>query len=472
MAFTPLTIGTQKGAPSVSFTPYQPTQKIETEPGSATLIPGSNLKDNLKALPRQLADLGKTVFNSLTGSEQGLGKAVTKTITAPAEIEAAKKAVEDQNTFIKTLLSEKKKAQELGQDVSHYDKILKNVKVGEYKDVEIPTSGEVLSDAAFTALDIATAGTFGAAKTAAMKTGELAVKGTPTVIDAGKKAIEVAKNAVTKTPEEIALKQTDKIAEAIAPKLTAREEAEALATRGGTKSGILRTIKANADPAVQRVAETVKEFVPEFNPKKSLVENITYTKDAVGRMAKELKEKVIEGGQDRIYSFKELTSALKSVEKPTLIAADTTLNRTYDLVIQKAMEIARSNGGKVSDLFQSRKEFDDFVSQQFPNLYSSETLTPMRSAIKQIRNAMTDFTAEHLPQEIGLRDSLTNQSRLLTAIENMSEKAASGAGKEVGTNVIERATSAARNHPIIGGFGGIAAYEAVKKIPIIGDILP
>lgn len=297
-------------------------------------------------------------------------------------------------------------------------------------------------------------------------------KAVPKIADAAsavKTAVTDAKGALA---ERSAASTAAKITDVVSPKLTARESADALASRGGTKTGILRTIKANVDPAVQRISDTVKKFVPDFNPAKSLTENINVTKKAASSMATDLKKAVVESGQDRIYSFKELGTALKGVEKPTMIAADATLSRAYDLVTSKAMEIARSNGGKISSLFQARKEFDGFVEKQFPNLYSSDTLTPMRQAIKGIRNAMTDFTAEHLPEDLNLHDRLMDQSRLLEAIENMATKAASGAQKEVGTNVLGRATSALKNHPVAGAFGGVAAYEATKKLPIVGGILP
>lgn len=282
----------------------------------------------------------------------------------------------------------------------------------------------------------------------------------------GKRILGKGAEAVSSSPE----KTTAAITDMVSPKLTAKETAEALANRGGTKDGPLGAIKLNEDPEGKRLADAIQEHVPGFSPKKTLVENINATREAVGKLASDLKDRVVASGQDRIYSFKELGSALKAVPKPTLLVGD--LEKVYGNVVSKAMEIARSNGGKVSDLFQARKEFDDFVSREFPNLYSSDTLTPMRSAIKGIRNAMTDFTAEHLPEDVGLRDSLTSQSRLLDAIENMSSKAASGADKEIGTNIIDRATSALKNHPVIGGFGGVAAYEAAKKIPVIGDVLP
>ncbi len=296
------------------------------------------------------------------------------------------------------------------------------------------------------------------------------------VIGAGNtKAAELAIPADIGANAAVAAKtasNASKIVDMVSPKLTAAESADALAARGGTKTGILGTIKANIDPSVKRIADAVKANVPDFSPSKSLVQNINATKSAVSSLATDLKSKVVASGKDVIYPIKELKSALTNVERPTLIAADSTLNKAYDLVISKAVEIARDNGGKVSSLLDARQELDSFIGKQFPNLYSSDTLTPMRQAIKGIRNAMTDFTAEHLPDDVNLHDALTTQSRLLTAIENMSEKAASGVSKEIGTNVIERATTAIKNHPVVAGAGAAALYGAAKKIPIVGSVLP
>jgi hypothetical protein len=272
----------------------------------------------------------------------------------------------------------------------------------------------------------------------------------------------IADKAGAMTAAKVAGKNAAAILETVAPKLTVKEAAEALATRGGTKTGLLGTIKPNLSPSVLKLADAVTKFVPDFSPKKSLVENINATKDAVGNLAADLKQKVTTAGADRIYPLKELGAALNAVPKPTLLVGD--LDKVYGRVIDKAMEIARSNGGKVSDLLDTRKEFDQFISKEFPNLYSSDTLTPMRTAVKGIRNAITDFTAEHLPDDVALKDSLTNQSRLLEAVENMSEKAAAGAQKEIGTNAIERF---GKQHPtikkaVVGGLTAVGADKILK----------
>lgn len=255
------------------------------------------------------------------------------------------------------------------------------------------------------------------------------------------------------TASEIGAKISEKksaaaLLDMVSPKLTSKETAEALATRGGTKRGILGTVKLNTDPYVQKVADTVKKYVPDFSTKKSMVENINATKKAVSGLATDLKSKVVASGKDIIYPFKELASRMNAVEKPISLQADSTLSRKFDLAQQAALKIAKDSGGKISDLLEARKGFDDLVEKEFPTLYDREN-APMRSAITAMRRVMNDFIAEKLP-DVAFKDSLKTQSDLLEAIGNMSEKAA----KDVGTNIIQRGSTFAKEHPIAAKVGG------------------
>lgn len=254
--------------------------------------------------------------------------------------------------------------------------------------------------------------------------------------------------------------------EAVAPKMTAKETAQAIADRGGTKTGILGKIKANIDPELKNVAAAVQKYVPDFNPKATFTENVNATRTAVYKMADDLKQQVVSSGKDIIYPFKELASRMDSVEKPIEIKADATLDKKFDLAKDAAMKIAKKSGGKISNLLDARKEFDKLVQKEFPTLYEKAN-APMRSAITAMRNAMNDTIAEALP-DVEYKDSLKAQSQLFTAIDNMSEKAAG----EVGTNVIDRATSAIKKHPVISTLGAGALLDQAKKIPIIGDLIP
>lgn len=268
-------------------------------------------------------------------------------------------------------------------------------------------------------------------------------------------AKEALGGAVAKTLGKEALAST--IAD-IAPKETASSVAEGIAKRGTTKVGLLRTITPVTDPAVRSLAQTVVDNVPGFEKAANLSAKINLTQDTVDAMANDLKNQVIKNGSDRIYSIKELKSALDRVPKPLGIVREQegVLNR----VKNAALDIAKKNGGKISNLFDARKEFDSLIRQQFPNLYNSDTLTPIRLAVRNIRNTMTDFAAKNLP-EVELKNSLTLQSRLLDAIENMSEKVASGQAKEVGSNAIDRFVT---RHPLTAGVLKHAGKYAVKNI--------
>lgn len=250
------------------------------------------------------------------------------------------------------------------------------------------------------------------------------------------------------------------ILEDVSAQIGTKAAAKSAAKQGLVKTFLKGEIKPVADKTTQEIAQTVAESVPEFSKLKTFTDKLNAVKDAVYERAANLKQQVIDTGSDRAYTYKELGSNLRNIERPLLVASDSALNNAYDRVIAKAMDIAKQSGGKVSDLFEARKTFDQFISEQFPNLYSSETLTPMRSAVKNIRNGINQFIEDRLPEGSGFRDELLKQSKLFDAAENIAPKAV----KEIGTTRLGRF---AGRHPLIGG-----AINQVKKyaIPaIIGE---
>lgn len=261
-------------------------------------------------------------------------------------------------------------------------------------------------------------------------------------------------------------KQTAKaVLDAVTPKMTAKETGEAIASRGGTKTGILGKIQAKPDPKMKEVADAVQNYVPKFNPKSSLTENVNATRDAVYGMADNLKQQVIQSGKDVIYPFKELASKIDDAEEPISLKG-TPFEKQIAPIKKAALQIAQKNGGNISSLFDTRKEFDALVNKTYPNLWDKEN-APMRNAVTAVRNSINDFIAEKLP-DVGFKDSLHTQSKLFTAIDNMSEKAA----KEVGTNVIDRTTGAIKKHPVLSALGAGALIDEAKKIPVIGGLIP
>src|SRR3990167_5600734 len=103
-----------------------------------------------------------------------------------------------------------------------------------------------------------------------------------------------------------------KIVEVVSPKLTAKETAEAVASRGTETKGIGKTIKTIVDPYIQKVADTVKKLVPDFKPNRTLSENINATRKVVTNLVTDLKSRVVKAG-DGLVPFKELSSKLDEI---------------------------------------------------------------------------------------------------------------------------------------------------------------
>ena len=110
-------------------------------------------------------------------------------------------------------------------------------------------------------------------------------------------------------------------------------------------------------------------------------------------------------------------------------------------MVDAVAKAGAEGGSDLSTVLQARKDFDAFVSDQFPDLYESDRLTPMRKALRDMRNATNDFIAKKVDESAeGLtskefRSSLEKQSLMYDALENMSEKAAKG---EIGKNAAQR----------------------------------
>lgn len=272
------------------------------------------------------------------------------------------------------------------------------------------------------------------------------------------KGLGVAKNAVTGGISTALRGGSDAVLDTVSPRLTGKAASQALMERGTVKKGLLRETQLAPDPKMQQVADTVKQYVPKFNPSKSLEYNVGEVQKVSKKMAADLKQQVLTSGADKIYPKRELISRLRKLEKPDLIASDATLNNVYDRLIKRVESLAAQKGGKVSNLLDLRQEFDSIVRRQYPNLYKNPSLSPLRQAVGDIRDSITDFTAENLP-DVALRDSLLTQHRLIKAAENMAQKATSGASKEIGTNAISRFGA---RHPVIRGLVKSGTRAAVE----------
>ena len=255
-------------------------------------------------------------------------------------------------------------------------------------------------------------------------------------------------------------KVTQNVWDTIKPNLTPTEQAQAV-TEGkiGTK-GILNTVtqipKGND-------LDMIKAATPYVTDAKNPIEAVANMQGGIADKATALRTGLNDTGA--IYNKSQVVGALNKIEMPTMIASDNTLKNAYNLVKQKMVSLV-GDGGKLGDLLNHRSEFDSFINQQFPNLYSSDTLTPMRKAVLDIRGAINKVVEDglpdgKLPDGTDFRDSLKQQTLLYNAIDNTAPKV----GK-MGSNAITQWIKANPNKATALKWliGGVGAAEVGKNV--------
>lgn len=224
----------------------------------------------------------------------------------------------------------------------------------------------------------------------------------------------------------------------IQPKLSATEQAQAVTEGRIVTKGVLGTV---TQVPVGRDLEMIQAAKPYVVGVKNPIEAVSNMQNGIADEATKLSQGLESTGAT--YTQSQVKGALNKIEPPTMIASDQTLNKAYGLVKDKMVSLVGS-GGKLSDLLQARRNFDSFIQKQFPNLYNSDTLTPMRSAIKDIRSALNNVIDSRLPDGklpdgTSFKESLKKQSLLYDAIDNAAAKV-----DKVGSNKVSRFVKA---HP-------------------------
>jgi hypothetical protein len=315
------------------------------------------------------------------------------------------------------------------------------------------------------AQDLGSVFNVGALTVGGAEAGKVAEVAAPGVAEAG----NIAKNAITSTVkgagEDLAAKGAQKATQEawniVKPSLSTTEEAAARKVPGQiTQDGILKTSTLNP---VGRNAEMLKASEPLLAGTKSAAEAVPKLQQGIVDEATKLRAGLDQS--NAIWNQNELKGAINAIEKPHLLSGD--LEKSFDKTMKVVLDQSTGANKKLSGLLDVRQNLDKIVAQQYPNLYNSDTMTAMKSAITQVRGAINDLIEKKLPEGVTadgtpFKDSLKKQSLLYDAVDN----AAANATKEskVGTNVISRTIKA---HPTAskiaaGAIGGGLVTEGVK----------
>lgn len=205
----------------------------------------------------------------------------------------------------------------------------------------------------------------------------------------------------------------------VSPTLSKTEQIAAFKKGTWKRSGILGEIKIEPSKRDLQVVEATKDLV---SKKKNEFTNIDSLRSEIARIGKDVEKWLKEN--DAVFSRKELASYLNKVEKPASLSSDSVLNKTYDTVKDKIVNMMSDKKAKLSELLKARKEFDKIIEKDIGSkLYEEWRSTPIGSAIKDLRRKMNDFISEKLPKGNTFKESLKKQNLLYDAIDNIAEKA-------------------------------------------------
>lgn len=198
-----------------------------------------------------------------------------------------------------------------------------------------------------------------------------------------------------------------------------------------TESGILNT-KNIAPSTSEAKAISSIENIPSVKPSNTLQKNYNNISSELTKEAQNLSNtlrnsKVIipKSEVDDVFN-----SALKTLEESPVMVGDAA--KTGARYINQAKTIVNNHPPTSLGLLNARKEFDQYVSRQKPKILDPATENAASIAVKEVRQSINNLIASKNPQ-VAVRDSLSRQSSMYTALDNIGKKAA-----DEGANAIAR----------------------------------
>lgn len=167
-----------------------------------------------------------------------------------------------------------------------------------------------------------------------------------------------------------------------------------------------------------REKQIAQDFRKIFKPGKTVVTNINRARTEVSKETDNLINIVKD--KNVVFNPKEITSRMRKLEKPLMIRWWENESK-YDAVIKKFEDILSKKPKNAVWLLEARKELDWWINAEIPNLYNSDTMTPLKVAITKIRKVPNDWLNEQIGDDI-VKQSLSKQNQLLDAIDNLSTK--------------------------------------------------
>jgi hypothetical protein len=246
-------------------------------------------------------------------------------------------------------------------------------------------------------------------------------------------------------------RNNNKIWNLIQPKLNVNEQAEAVKSGQIAKTGLFGKVSQVPD---QEMIDVTRKYIKSVDPIKA----VGQMQDGIATEANTLRSGLKQS--KAIWNRNELMGAINKNEQPHLLSGD--IKKAYEKSLNLALKEAEKSPKSLDGLLDVRQNFDRIVAKQYPNLYASDTLTPIKSAVMDTRRAINSLIESKLPEtadKAAFVQSLRTQTKLYEAIDNVATKV-----PKVGTNALSKFKGSHTGKALKYAAEGIIGYEGIKKV--------
>tara|TARA_R110002167_G_scaffold354483_1_gene568395 strand:- start:43 stop:1815 length:1773 start_codon:yes stop_codon:yes gene_type:complete len=275
--------------------------------------------------------------------------------------------------------------------------------------------------------------------------GKPKVATSPSVLERGAAALE------TKAVEQVSSTKQDFLTQLVRPKQTPSVK---LSQAGRTtEEGIFRN-KVIAPSAEEiKIAQSI-DGIKGVSPRNTLTGNRNIIEAEIGVEANILKESLKDSPY--IFTTKEIDDAfaisIKNLESAPLIVGDAA--KVGERLISKAKEIVAQNPKTSSGLLRSRQEFDRYVRSQKPKAFDEALDNALTTSVREVRTTLNNLVIQKNPSK-KVKESLSRQFNLYSAVDNISTKAAAELNNAV-TRSLDKVMKIIPLRNVFSSLGGLA----------------
>ena len=269
----------------------------------------------------------------------------------------------------------------------------------------------------------------------------------------GKQLVETAENYLAKRQAAKASKKVDELAKVVMPKETAAVREAAVASGNVSDKSLLKGAEILPSKKDFEIARDVEGLFPlEAEPAKK----VQAIKDGIKHVAEDEVAPVLKKNM-RPVNLKTFKAALGKVEMPTMFKADKVLENTYNLIRQRAVDIAADFPKTREGLWAARKKFDQVVEKEFPRVFDgSGSDTAVKHGVADVRKAWNEFIVDGLPEaeKMKVEKAFSRMSNMYTAADNIAEKGAAELGK---SGLASKRAEFSKKYPVASEIGKLGA---------------